>query len=229
MDHSEVVRLQAAEKYVLGELPAELRDEFEEHYFDCTECANDVKHLMAFVAAGRMVLKEQPKVRQAPPARAPEKAGWIAWLRPMIAVPAMAALAAIVIFQNTVTIPMLKQRGAAEQAGVFSSSYHLQGMTRGEGGSTVMIRGTESFALDFDFTPAIAYRGYSGKLVDSKGDTVLSFAVGGEMTNREMHVVVPAGKVQPGNYALVFSGEPDGNRSPAPEVQRIPFVIERRP
>jgi hypothetical protein len=35
MDHLEAKRIQAAEKYVLGELTPALRDEYEEHYFDC--------------------------------------------------------------------------------------------------------------------------------------------------------------------------------------------------
>jgi len=34
MDHSEVVRLKVVEKYILGELTADLREQFEEHYFD---------------------------------------------------------------------------------------------------------------------------------------------------------------------------------------------------
>ncbi len=38
MNHSEALQLQAAEKYILGELAPELRDEYEEHYFECEEC-----------------------------------------------------------------------------------------------------------------------------------------------------------------------------------------------
>jgi len=49
MDHNEALRLQAAEKYVLGELPPPLRDEFEEHFFDCQECALDVTATAGFV------------------------------------------------------------------------------------------------------------------------------------------------------------------------------------
>jgi len=49
MDHNEAVRLQAAEKYVLGELPPPLRDEFEEHYFECEECAQEVKAAAEFL------------------------------------------------------------------------------------------------------------------------------------------------------------------------------------
>ncbi|PYU53470.1 MAG: hypothetical protein DMG48_01380 [Acidobacteria bacterium] len=43
MDHNEALRLHAVEKYVLGELPPSLRDEFEQHFFECQECALDVR------------------------------------------------------------------------------------------------------------------------------------------------------------------------------------------
>jgi len=56
MDHSEALRQQAAEKYVLGELPKPLRDEFEQHFFDCQECALDVKAAAGFVDNARAVL-----------------------------------------------------------------------------------------------------------------------------------------------------------------------------
>ena len=50
MDHSESIRLMAAEKYLLGELAPELREQFEEHFFDCQECALDVRAGAALVA-----------------------------------------------------------------------------------------------------------------------------------------------------------------------------------
>ena len=57
MEHNEAVRTQAAERYVLGELPPPLRDEFEAHYFDCQECAQDVKAVAEFVDNVRAVLR----------------------------------------------------------------------------------------------------------------------------------------------------------------------------
>ncbi len=42
------MRLQTAEKYVLGELAEELREAYEEHYFDCQECATEVIATAAF-------------------------------------------------------------------------------------------------------------------------------------------------------------------------------------
>jgi len=232
MDHTDVARLHAAEKYALGELPADLRDEFEEHYFDCAECSNDVQHLTAFVTASRMILEEKPEAKEASRATPEEKAGWFPWLRPVVAVPALGALAAVVIFQNFVTIPALRRSGAADgTAQVYGASYHLQGATRGEGGAQFIVGAGESFALDFDFTPAAAYPSYTGRLIGPSG-TILSFRVGGELANKEVHVAIPGGKVRSGKYDLVFDGvtgvSNESGAQPA-EVQRIPFTVEVRP
>ena len=49
MDHEVVVRQKLTERYLLGELDGQAREEFEEHYFDCPDCAVDVH-----AAAGRV-------------------------------------------------------------------------------------------------------------------------------------------------------------------------------
>lgn len=232
MDHSDALRLKAAEKYISGDLPGDLRDQFEEHYFDCAECTNDLKALATFVTASRIVFEEEAAAKV--PLRQPqvERTGWLNWLRPIIAVPAIAALAAVVVFQSAVTIPALKNRIAVEPAAqVYESSYRLQGTTRGESVPTMAIHANESFALDFDFTPSRAFQGYKGNLLDASEKTVLTFAISGEQANKELHLAVPAGTVQPGKYHLVFAGE-DGTMSSDPktnEVQRLSFAVEFRP
>ena len=70
MDHAEAVRLNATERYISGELSEALRDQFEEHYFDCFECANDLKSLDTFRTGSRMVFEEE--VVRVPP-RPPSK------------------------------------------------------------------------------------------------------------------------------------------------------------
>jgi Putative zinc-finger len=228
MDHSEAVRLKAAENYILGELPPDLREQFEEHYFDCTECAADVRALTAFVTATRMLGEEQSAAKAVREQSASHRT-WFAWLRPVIAVPAMAALVALVVFQNAVTIPGLKREASAEQsAQVFVSSYHLQGTTRGENSSVVTLRSNEGFALDFDFTPTQTFESYDGSLVDDTGRAVTRFRVSGEQVNRELHLVIPAGKVHAGKYNLVFLGSngTENTESSRTEVQRFSFVVE---
>ena len=232
MDHQEAVRLRATERYVLGELSPEEREQFEEHYFECTECASDVKALVTFVTGSRKVLEEQSKAEGALRVKKTERRSRLSWLRPAIAIPTFAALAAIVIFQSVVTSPALKKlTGSTQVAQVYKTSFRLQGATRGEGVSRVAIRPEENFVLDFDFTPQRTFAGYQGSLIDSAGVSVLTFQLKKEEANRELHLLVPGGRVRAGSYNLVLFGQNDAANANArkEEVQRISFVVEVSP
>ena len=43
MTHQRAVESMASERYLLGEMSDEERDLFEEHYFECSECAEDIR------------------------------------------------------------------------------------------------------------------------------------------------------------------------------------------
>jgi hypothetical protein len=55
MDHETAIQLEAAERYALGQLSAQERDSFEEHFFLCSVCAADVRELAALKANLRAV------------------------------------------------------------------------------------------------------------------------------------------------------------------------------
>jgi hypothetical protein len=84
MEHDEAVRSQAAERYVSHELSAPERKAFEEHFFQCQRCADEVRFELTFAANVRAVTRESRVAAQ--PAPAPLVAGswqkWRVWLRP---------------------------------------------------------------------------------------------------------------------------------------------------
>src|SRR5260370_41264979 len=125
MDHNEAIRLQAAVKYVLGELSQVQREEYEEHYFDCAECAVDIKALATFADNTREVLRQE-KADQLAKELVPARGGWLRWLQPVAAVPAFAALLLIIAYQNTVTIPVLKKAPSRAVTEVYGQSFLLQ-------------------------------------------------------------------------------------------------------
>jgi anti-sigma factor RsiW len=49
MSHEDVVSGGLVERYLLRELPEPLAGEFEEHYFGCSSCADDVRHGQALI------------------------------------------------------------------------------------------------------------------------------------------------------------------------------------
>jgi len=106
MDHNTAVNMGAAERYATRDLSPDERDEFEAHFADCRPCMNDVWTAAAFAANARAVFQD----RLAAPKEEPQRAGWLAWLRPQMAVPAFAAVAFAVVagYQAMVTIPALR-------------------------------------------------------------------------------------------------------------------------
>ncbi|HKW65094.1 MAG TPA: hypothetical protein VJN89_21240 [Candidatus Acidoferrum sp.] len=217
--------LQLAVKYVLGELPRVQRDEYEDHYIDCPECAKDVYAASTLVDTTREVFREEARNEAPVPVRA--RGGWFAWLKPAFAVPAFAALLLVVTYQNVVTIPRVKQEAARGAGQVFTSIFSLQmANTRGGEEVKVPVHPDESFALKFDFTPSKAFSSYLCRLQDESGRSVLEAVVPGSSINQEAQFVVPAKRIKPGKYALVFTGSGSSGEGTQEEVLRLGFSVE---
>ena len=237
MDHNEAVRLQAAEKYVLGKLPKEQHAAYEEHYFDCQACAEEIKATVAFMESARQVVGEEAAQaideKKLVPAAA-QTAGWFGWLlRPAFAVPVFAALLLLVGYQNGVTIPRLKDSSSSQIGQTISSSFQLRGSVRGgnEGDDTankVRVRAEESFALNFDFTPTGTFSEYDWQLRDQAGRAVKSGHISGDKKYQAVSLNVAGGVESAGKYNLIFFGSADsaGQAANKNEVQRLTFTVE---
>ena len=101
MDHKEAVEAMAVEKYLLDEFREQEREEFEDHFFSCYECAREVKLGVALMEHGKEIFVQEPErmavtkrvVRPTVvPARESAGRDWFAWLRPAFAVPVFALL-----------------------------------------------------------------------------------------------------------------------------------------
>lgn len=231
MDHNEAVELQAAVKYVLGELSSPQRDEYEEHYFDCAECATDLKALATFADTTREVLRQEKEKRFAA-AFVLEHAGWRRWFQPIIAAPAFAALLLIIVFQYTVTIPRAGQPASSTTANILFSSHPIRGVnTAGEENRTLSLRPDEAFLLNFDFVPTRPFDHYIGQLEDADGHVLLHSSIAGANANQEAHLPVPAGMLHPGKYVLAFYGDPGatGKLDRQNDAGRLSFAVEFRP
>src|SRR5277367_1162277 len=103
MDHEEAVRRGAIEKYLLDEISQPERDEIEMHFFDCQECAEEMRTTAAFLAGAKMELRRS---HLAQPVRAAAKKPWFEILvRPAVAAPAFALLLLIVAYQTIIILP----------------------------------------------------------------------------------------------------------------------------
>ena len=105
MDHAEATSTQAPDRYLLGELSAAEADAFEEHYFDCAECADDLRAGMQLMSGGRSLAREakaSPALAPVIPI-APRRARWI---------PAVAAAALMLAITTPVIIKQWRSANA---------------------------------------------------------------------------------------------------------------------
>jgi hypothetical protein len=220
MDHNQAVQLQAAVKYVLGELSQVQRDEYEEHYFDCRECAIDIKALATFADNAREVLRQE-KANQFAVAPVLARPAWLRWLQPVVAVPAFAALLLIIGYQNVVTIPQARNTSPRTVAEVYGRSFLLQPSDTRGGNETAAskvpleVRPNEGFLLQLDFIPSASFPAYLCQLQDDSGRVLQQLTVPAGRAKKELHLAVPAGLIsRPGQYSLVFLGADPVTKKP---------------
>ena len=219
MEHTEAIRLQAAEKYILGELAPALRNEFEAHYFDCSECSLNVRAGVAFAAASRQYFAEAPAPAVV---QRPAPAGWFAWLKPMIAVPAFAALLLLVGYQNLVSIPSIKQANSAADIEA-KPWFTVSAGVHGSAGMKVEVQQGKSFILFYDITaaPQKADSVFLVQMQDSSGKIVAASKVPQQLAKKPVIFNVPAG-VSEGDYKLVIFDQSAGSMTPA---GALPFTV----
>jgi hypothetical protein len=219
MDHDEAVQLLAAERYLLNELEPDAREEFEEHLFDCTECALDVRAGAAFIQEAKDQLPSLTGTTLFP-AR-PESGGsrrkldrWPAWWRPVFVAPAFAALLLAFGYQNLVTFPAL--RDSAEHPRIVPVA-PLPGATRGGAHTFVLADRKSGVALSLELPTvplAAGFVTYSFDLYDPSRKLVWTGTAPTEIAGGPSSLEIPGDMLRKGPYKLEMSGVgPKGDRS----------------
>jgi hypothetical protein len=232
MDHSEALRLQAAEKYVLGELPAQVRSEYEDHYFECHECAIDLATTASFVEGSRSVFRAEGPARTKVARFTLGIDRTFAWLRPAFAIPILALLILLAGFQNVITIPHLKSAASSAmkvQDGDFISLVGAD--TRAEGMRLFRIHRDRAAILEIDIPRVNEFASYVCDLQDEAGQSLYRQRVPAHEAKASVHFIVPRGELQPGKYALIISSEgpTDSDAVSRTEISRLSFTIELVP
>lgn len=224
MNHSDAIQRMAIERYLLDELTPEEREAFEEHLFECSECALDLRAGSAFISEAKAQLPEiasqpsRPSLQSTKPAE--KKSRWSFWLQPAFAVPAFAVLLAVIAYQNISLIPGLR-KAAVEPHLLHSTAIHIG--TRGSPHLPITADRTEGLALSFELLPTSAYSSYVFNLYDPSGKQVWTHTVAGSTPDSAaggiVSLVIPGAGLREGSYILAISGI---------TPQNTPVEIDRR-
>jgi len=217
-----VVREGMTERYLLNELDPEMREQFEEHFFACQQCALDVRAGAEFVEQSKIILAENPEVAAAPAARARSGyRGWLAWLRPAFAAPALALLLAIVGYQNLVTYPRLQRTQTSAEVLPWAP---VNIGTWGAAGPVITIAPGQGFVLFVRIPPEGDYSSYTAELHDAAGKVEWSLTIPATAGQDQWSIAVPAAERQAGAYSLVVRGKTASGESK--EVGRTSFALQ---
>jgi hypothetical protein len=224
MDHNEAVQQMATEKYLLGELPPELREAFEEHFFDCPECAMDLRTAAAFVEEAKVhlpeltgPLSEQSAPRPALVAVAAKKESRFSWWRPAFAAPVFATLLLVIGYQNLVTLPALRSTASEP---LLSPMVYLHSGTRSGTPSPIDVDSKHGIALVVDRPQQPGYPSFVVQLYDPQNKPVLTIAAPseGQTGDGTLSLAIPGADLHDGAYTLAISGlAANGDRT---EIER---------
>jgi hypothetical protein len=205
MDHNLVVREKITEKYLLEELDPALRDEFEEHFFDCEECARDIRAASEFVNHSRVVLAERSATVRGPETAHPPHAaggGWFSWLRPAFAVPVFALLLVVIAYQNLATLPHLT-RAARQPQLLPAATVNL--LTYGENAAPLVIHPGDGFLVNVIVPPGHKFASYRVDLYNPAAGLDGSLAIPA-FAEDTWPIRFPGASRQSGKYKLVVHG-----------------------
>lgn len=215
MEHAESIQTNAAERYLLDEMPDGERDAFEDHYFDCTECARDVRDGARMMAAGREVAAEPAATVH--PIRPKRSIGqWI----PQAA--AAGIIGGVMGWYGAVNTGL--QRVATIEPA--EAQYEiLTEAERGPGDPPARVRAAARVILNYAIPARDEAASYVSTIRDGGGKTLLSRTHTRDQAADPISSI--ARELPRGTYQLVIEGvREDGNRFP---ISTSPFeVVQER-
>lgn len=220
MNHSEALQTFAAEKYLLNELSGAARDEFEEHFFECQECAMDVRTAAAFIAQARTELRPAPE-----DSTAVKRRSFFTFFSLPLAGVLVAGMAAVVVYQNVVTLPRLRSEVAAASAPAALSATSLIGSdSRGtDMPSTVVSHGQPLF-LNVDVPTDDRFSSYELFFYTPRGSRLDAIGVSPDQAKNTLLVRLPAHDIQNGVYTLAVEGA-QGAGKPTVKLAQYRFRV----
>lgn len=219
MDHKEAIRIQAVDRYLLGEMTAADRMEFEEHFFTCGECSEDLHMGAILVDNSRAVLRE--KFFDPVPASldaTPHRSGWSFWsLRIPLAV--SIALVGLVGYQNLRVLPEYRRQLAENVASAVPPRTLLRPAVRGAVPLISLPKNLRFFEIAAEEVDPVA-GGYHCLILDAQGKTVAGFPAPSVDPGEKLNILLDSRQTPGGQYTLVVRKSSDDS-----EVGRYPFSI----
>lgn len=215
MDHAEAIATYATDRYLLGELTAAEADAFEEHYFDCVDCADELRVGMQFMSGGRKLAREATEpVAPAPVVsiaeRRPRRTAWI---------PAAAAAALVLAIATPLLVMQRRTTGPTFEI----ASQHSFLLADSRAASDVpTLNGNAPIVLWADVPSEPTYSRYEARLQRPDGP-VLTLPFNPDPNGEPTPLMVRGSSAGPHELAIIGM-DPAGQHA---VISRHRFIVRR--
>lgn len=215
MNHMTAIRELMTSRYFLGELSEQEREEFEQHYFDCPECAADVRAAYTFTANAREVLSA-PVVAE--PAPRPLFGFWN-WRFAPLAVLNFALLASF-SYDSFWRIPELRRQLRRAETPQIAQEVMVPPGARGASAAVnVHVSGG---MLEPVFDLPQRFESYSYEITGPSGGQKLNGNLAAP-SDDQLKLIIPLAGLNPGSYVLLLHGR---QGSTSQEIARLAFQVQ---
>ena len=207
LDHLKATKRNVADRYVLGELSQAQREEFEEHYFECVDCAEDVRAFLAISSNSRSVLVDVPDYEEPAAGRGRTRMGWfqalLSWRPP--AVYAMAPALGLLALTLTTTYQSMTLRSQLVAQSV--PQFALRPDARGDEGE-ISVQPSGNFLVLAADVPGVS-RVVKWQIRRFGSRTpLMNETASAPPPGASLSLLIPASKLGTGQYVLAV--RPDG-------------------
>ncbi|MBV9182019.1 MAG: zf-HC2 domain-containing protein [Acidobacteria bacterium] len=220
MNHDEAAQLMIAEKYLLNELSPEIKEEFEDHFFGCTQCASDVRSGMAFIEQSKAALSSERygRERELSSVRAP-RTGWRNWLfRPAFALPVMALMLATIAYMSV---------GMRSQPQLLTAAF-VNVRSRGANSPAIIVHREDGFLLRLSLPPEHEYSSYAVDVYGPARQLKWSLKLPTSIEDDNYFIEIPRGHHDEGVYTVAVRGLTSAGASSG-ELGRSTFELHVQP
>ena len=207
MDHHYAAEHHLVEQYLLKEMSPELRDQFEDHYFDCQLCAADLRATAAFLDTARTEL-QKPEFAPAPSRNKVVSINRSRFLwKPAFSFAALAACLLVIVYQNAVLFPSLRSEVASLRTPEILPTVSLAaGNSRGGATLSASTGAAQAVLLQFDIPGQERFSAYTCQLFSPQHKLLWSGLVSSQQARETVSLRVPIAPQSSGDYSLVVKG-----------------------
>jgi hypothetical protein len=215
MDHQQAQEIGAVEQYLLGELDSEARDAFEEHFFSCAECADDVRQTSQFLDDARGALVGAPHLAPVAVPRRVKRRAWQGWFWP---VPAGALASSAALFAI-----------AARAESIQAVPWSFLSVSRAAPQVVTVSRAQRQIGLTLSRSAHTPFTHYRCTLAKADGRTVLSSVVAAPPAGEELQLLLPLARLTSADYVLLVAGMASETADATdPQVTQYHFTLRYR-